>query len=114
MLATIKLVDLQNDLERGSILRCKGLYPYENYVDFLVAEHFENNKRQYALVVISGYKAGSTYVVLPEESVPMENQGYAIDLEWLKLNWHKWGYFDCPLDEVYSVYRAIPANYDDY
>jgi hypothetical protein len=106
---SIKLVDSKEDLVRGSIVRCKGKYPYEDYVDFMVIEQ----QGEYALLIISGYKAGLTFVVLPPESVPASNAGYAIDIEWLKANWNKWGYIDCAVDEVYIIYRDVPGGFDD-
>jgi hypothetical protein len=114
MLEGAQLIEYQGDLERGAILRCKGKYPYEEYVDFMLTEYHENAARQYALVVISGYKAGSVYVVFPEESVPKENSGYALDITWLRDNWGKWGYFDCPLTDVYLVCRKSPVGFSDF
>ncbi|WP_207510982.1 Imm45 family immunity protein [Longitalea luteola] len=105
----IKLVDSKEDLVRGSILRCKGKYPYEDYVDFMVIEQQEH----YSLLVISGYKAGLTYVQLPEESVPKNNEGYAISIEWLKLNWNKWGYIDCPVTDVHILFKEPPSSFED-
>jgi hypothetical protein len=106
---SIKLVDSKEDLVRGSILRCKGKYPYEDYVDFMVIEQ----QRQYALLVVSGYKAGLTFVQLPPESIPKANEGYAVDIEWLKLNWNKWGYIDCPVDDVHIIYKDAPNSFQD-
>lgn len=68
------LINSNKDLVRGTILRCKGNYPYEDYVDFMVIEQQE----RYSLLVISGYKAGLTFVQLPLESIPKQNEGYAI------------------------------------
>ena len=106
---SIKLLDSKEDLVRGSIIRCKGKYPYEDYVDFMVIEQQE----QYALLVISGYKAGLTFVVLPQESVPTNNEGYAINIEWLKSNWSKWGYIDCPVTDVHIIFREAPYSCGD-
>jgi hypothetical protein len=100
---TKKLINHEGDLVRGSILRCKGKSPYEALVDFMVVELPQDKKRAYALLVASGYKAGLIYATLPEESIPMKNEGYAISVNWLKANWDKWGYFDCPLQEVYLL-----------
>ncbi|WP_053486182.1 Imm45 family immunity protein [Lysinibacillus sp. FJAT-14745] len=105
----IKLIDLNKNIERGAILRCKGKYPYEDYVDFMVIEQ----QKQYSLLVASGYKAGLTFVHLPQESIPKDNEGYAIDIEWLKLNWNKWGYIDCPIDEVHIIYKDPPNHFYD-
>jgi hypothetical protein len=106
---SIKLVDLKEDLVRGAIVRCKGKYPYEDYVDFMVIEQ----QRQYALLVVSGYKAGLTFVQLPSESIPANNEGYAVSVEWLKLNWNKWGYIDCPVTDVHIIYKDPPKSFQD-
>lgn len=105
----IKLEDLEENIERGVILRCKGQYPYEEYVDFMVIEQ----QNQYALLVVSGYKAGLIFVCLPKESIPQDNNGYAIDLGWLKSNWNEWGYSDCPINDVHVIYKDFPTSFSD-
>lgn len=114
MLKNIKLLDFDKNLERGSILRCKGKTPYETYVDFMVIESYHEELLRYSLLVLSGYKAGLTYTVLPQESIPNENEGYAVNVEWLKENWNEWGYFDCPLNDVYIVFREPPIDFFSY
>ena len=54
----------------------------------------------YALVIISGHKAGLIYTYFPKESIP---DGYRLGLgsDWLKTNWNKWGYIDCDIEDVY-------------
>jgi Immunity protein 45 len=103
MKTAIKLSNHKNNIARGSILKCSGKYPYEAFVDFMVVELPVDEKTAYALLVVSGYKAGLVYVILPEESVPKENEGYAINSNWLRNNWEKWGYADCPLQDVYLL-----------
>jgi hypothetical protein len=98
-----KLINTKNNLERGAILKCKGNPPYEAFVDFMVTELSIDEKTVYALLVVSGYKAGLIFSILPDESVPEENEGYAISSNWLRDNWGKWGYFDCPLQDVYLL-----------
>ncbi|WP_295928462.1 Imm45 family immunity protein [uncultured Xanthomonas sp.] len=56
----------------------------------------------YALLNVSGYKAGLIYSILPDGSRPRET-GCAVDCEWLIANWNKWCYFECPLEWVYVV-----------
>lgn len=41
-----------------------------------------------ALLQISGYKAGSIHVVLPNDSCPRGHRG--ISVKWLVQNWQKW------------------------
>ena len=86
----------ENIIWRGAILKCKGKYPYEDIVYFLVCEIQET----YALVIISGHKAGLIYTYFPKESIP---DGYRLGLgsDWLKTNWNKWGYIDCDIEDVY-------------
>jgi len=64
-------------------------------------------------MVSSGYKAGLVYATLPEESVPLENNGHAVDLNWLKKNWGKWGYYECPIDEVFIIENRAPESAND-
>ena len=90
----VRLNEYGKDLSRGKVLRCKGSYPYEESVDFMIVE-LPDEKENYALMVISGYKAGLVYSRLPGESIPAGNDGYALGLDWLKSNWSKWGYFGC-------------------
>lgn len=105
-----RLIDYPNDIERGMIVRCKGKYPYENVVDFLVCESYDINVG-YTLMVASGYKAGLRFVVLPEESMPCNNPGYAISTGWLKESWNKWGYTDCLIDDVWIIQNEPPQPY---
>lgn len=103
----IKLIEYQDDIERGQIIRCKGNYPYEGVVDFMVCESYETDCG-YSLFVLTGSKAGIRLVVLPEESIPVENLGYAIDTAWLKQNWNNWIYPDCRLGDVWIIKPVIP------
>lgn len=108
----IKLIDYSENLSRGTILRCTGKSPYEDFVDFMVVECFNKADGNYSLMVSSGYKAGITYAVLPPESLPAGNDGYAVDLGWLTANWQKWGYFECPLNEVFVIENKPPKSVD--
>ena len=94
----IKLIDYEYNLRRGTILRCKGKWPYENTVDFMVAEVI--GECCYQLWVISGYKAGLTRQILPPEAT---YEAYAVDTKWIIDNWYKWGYIECPLEDVWVV-----------
>ena len=69
-----KLIDYtETSIPRGTIFKCKGIYPYEEVVYFLLCELGDS----YGLMVISGYKAGLTYVLFPKESIP---EGYKFGL----------------------------------
>ncbi|WP_349816621.1 Imm45 family immunity protein [Acidovorax sp. SUPP3334] len=106
----IKLIDYTGNLSRGMILRCRGKVPYEKIVDFMIVESGRATSPSYSLMVSSGYKAGLVYSVLPDESIPSEDDGYAVNLSWLKMNWGKWGYFECPLNEVYVLENQPPES----
>ncbi|SPL72038.1 Imm45 family immunity protein [Acinetobacter stercoris] len=106
-----KFKEFNEDLERGLILRCKGQQPYEEYVDFMIVEQQEE-QRKYGLMVISGYKAGLMYVSFPKEAISLK--GFDLSYEWVKLNWSNWGYVDCALDDVYIIERLAPKSFDDF
>jgi hypothetical protein len=95
------------DLVRGLILRCKAKYPYEEMVDFMVCESYDADFG-YSLMVVSGYKAGLKFAVLPKES--LSPSGFAVSIDWLKENWHEWGYADCLMEDVRVVQNAIPRQ----
>ena len=52
----------------GALLRCKGRYPYESIVDFLVFDAIALADAGFGLLVASGYKAGLVRQILPLES----------------------------------------------
>ena len=108
MKVEMKLIDYPEEvIERGILIRCKGKYPYEEVVDFLLCESKSKNCLQ--LVVATGYKAGLTFCYLPEESIP-KDRGFGCLTKWLIENWEKWGYFDCPLENVWLIENSVP-NY---
>lgn len=103
------ILNLNCDLERGAILRCKGKHPYENIVDFMLVECSKSESLQYGMMVVSGYKSGLMYVVFPKEAI--SQKGYDINIDWLKENWSVWGYMDCGLEEVGVFYRDPPESF---
>lgn len=63
-----RLLDLDVDtLGRGWVFRCKGNYPYEKIVDFLLREN-RDSPSEFTLIVMSGFKAGCDLVHLPAEA----------------------------------------------
>jgi hypothetical protein len=104
-----KLIDsLSSSIFRGNVLRVRGKYPYEEYVDFMVFET-PSKDRPYGLIVTSGYKAGLILVYLPAESSSAEGAG--LDRKWIVNNWDKWIYPDCNISDVYLIdgYEATPS-----
>jgi len=112
MIEAIKLVDYKETvIERGIILRCPGLPPYENIVDFMACETIGSNSFQ--LIVSSGYKAGLRYCLFPVESIPEEYVS-GLNTQWLIENWDLWGYVDCPLNEVRIFKNTVPVSLDQF
>lgn len=97
---SIKIIDYTLDLVRGDVLRCKAEWPYESTVDFMVVDWPSDGERCYALMVVSGYKAGSFLAVLPRDSIPTTNNGFALSKEWLKDNWASRVYPECPWEDI--------------
>ncbi|MGK9262601.1 hypothetical protein KXS15_16790 [Sinorhizobium meliloti] len=93
-----KLVDLEEpQIWRGAIFRVKGSHPYEEVVDFMVVETTDA-ERPLGIMVATGYSAGHTIVHLPPEAIVLRTK--SISTAWLKANWSKWVYPDCPIDQV--------------
>ncbi len=97
-----KISDVHKDgFGRGWIFRCnRAQYPYEDKVEFMIREE-PDSPSAYALMVISGFKAGCTLVQLPEECLNFDK---SVGRQWLIDNWSKWIYPECPVSEV-SVFR---------
>jgi hypothetical protein len=106
-----KLILRKDNLFLGNILRCSGKLPFEKTVDFMVSEYLCNGEQHYGLMTISGYKAGRFYVIFPKDST--SEKACAINYDWLVENWDKWGYFDCPLEDVYFIEGLTPVIYDE-
>ena len=107
MFEKVKLVDSRDAcIWHGNILRVRGKYPYEEFVDFMVFETLSED-RPHGLIVTSGYKAGLILVYLPKESSSLDG---GVDREWVVSNWDKWIYPDCNVSDVYLIdkYEAAP------
>lgn len=103
----MKLIDYKNkSIKRGSIFRLPAVWPYEEWVDFMVIDLFETH----GLVVSSGHKAGLILISLPIESASTE--GRALSTEWVITNWAKWIYPECNVDDVHILdeYVATPIE----
>ncbi|QDY44314.1 Imm45 family immunity protein [Candidatus Pantoea soli] len=103
----MKLVDYKNkSIKRGTVFRLPAVWPYEEWVDFMVIDLFETH----GLVVCSGHKAGLILISLPIESASIE--GRALSTEWVITNWVKWIYPDCKVEDVYILngYIATPIE----
>ena len=100
----VRLLDAENvGFGRGWIFRCnKAEYPYEDKVEFMIREERESPSG-FALIVISGHKAGLTLLHIPLEARLV---GQGIAKSWLIENWTKWIYPECPIEDV-LVFRNI-------
>jgi Immunity protein 45 len=101
-----KLTELDRDiLWTGDILRLPENYdlgPGSTPVDLIV---FDPNDSDCGLgiLVVSGYKAGLIYALLPQES--QKDGTRCIDMGWMKANWDKW--FCYPYEDSL---RIIPMD----
>lgn len=103
----MKLIDYKNkSIKRGTIFRLPAVWPYEEWVDFMVIDLFETH----GLVVSSGHKAGLILISLPIESASIE--GRVLSTEWVITNWAKWIYPECNVEDVYILdgYVATPIE----
>ena len=93
----IKLTEHGDEpLGHGTIFRCmKAKWPYENRVDYLLCDLSDG----LGLIVCSGYKAGLVYRILPHDAYAPNT--LMLSPKWIRDHWMKWGYSDCPLDDVY-------------
>lgn len=70
-------------IQIGQRFRCKGKYPYEDVVDFMVVKSLKDaSSRQ--LLVTSGFMAGIVHCDIPKEAV---NDWGAIDRAWMIEHW---------------------------
>lgn len=84
-----KLIDYtEKFIYRGVKFRCKGAYPYEETVDFLLCDL----GGEFGLIVCTGYKSGLIFCIFPAEALTKEKGIFALDTQWLKENWKNWGY----------------------
>lgn len=107
----VRLLDLPDGLTlcRGAVLRATHTaYPYESVVDFMLVERPESASGL-KLMVSSGYHAGVTRQVLPDEACGSATQR-GLSSTWLKANWANWVYPECPADKVwFSAGYPVPV-----
>jgi hypothetical protein len=69
----------------------------DSIIELMVYDPLDGD-RGLALIQLSGYHAGHTWVVLPEESCPSGHRG--ISTPWLLRNWRKWVHKSNPKTDV--------------
>lgn len=106
----MRLIDYKKTaISRGAIFRLPAVWPYEEWVDFMLFET-QDDDRPYGLIVSSGYKAGLFLVNLPAESI--SDEGHGLSTEWVITNWTKWIYPECNVEDVHILdgYIATPVE----
>ena len=84
----LKLIEYKEDyISIGSILEIPNLYDFENRTQVIVFDSLRDNCGL-ALLVVSGIKAGSIYVIFPEESKYKNTR--MMSKKWLLDNFYKW------------------------
>lgn len=96
-------------ISRGTVFRLPAVWPYEEWVDFMLFET-QDDERPYGLIVSSGYKAGLFLVKLPNESI--SDEGHGVSTTWVIINWGKWIYPECNVEDVHIIeqYTATPIE----
>lgn len=97
-------------LSRGTILRMRGEYPYENVVDFMVFDPCEP-RRGLGLLVVTGYKAGLMVCTFPADT-GTEKYPCCLSKQWWIDNWDKWG-LECDIDTIYVADNYLAPVYPD-
>lgn len=69
----------------GNVLRTKGSWPYEDWVDFMVYRTL-SDEMPFGFIVTSGYKSGSILVHLPKEAALPKEEG-GLSRKWVVDNW---------------------------
>lgn len=97
----MKLIDYKKmTISRGMVFRLPAVWPYEEWVDFMLFET-QDDERPYGLIVSSGHKAGLFLVKLPVESISAE--GHGLSTTWVINNWAKWIYPECNVENVHII-----------
>ena len=101
-----KLVNWKEEpLWRGTVFRLLATeWPYETPVDLMLVAS-ASSPSGFAIVVVSGYKAGLFLLDLPA-SAKARGKVQAISRTWLVKNWGRKIYAPCPVEHV-----RIIANY---
>jgi hypothetical protein len=108
-----KLVDHPDKkIWRGTVFRCRGTYPHEEVVDFLLVDI--PHVKGFELVVSTGYKAGLLLTALPEAAWVPDEKVEAISASWLIANWTE-RIYECDPHDVHMIdeYRINQLWFDE-
>lgn len=95
----VSLRDHQGEIERGAVFRLPAQWPYEETVEFMVAEISPGSAGRMGLLVTTGYKAGLWVVSLPDEA-QVPGRPWALSASWLRDNWTARVYADSDPEQV--------------
>ena len=102
----MKLIDLdEHEIDRGSVFRLRGEYPYEEIVVFMLVETGDE-ERPLGFMVCTGYSAGHTFVRLPREALVPGT--IMLSTQWLISNWEHWVYSPIKVSEVTYIGHYDP------
>lgn len=94
-------------LSRGSLLRFRASYPFEDEVIMMICEA-PDTRSSLGLMTISGYKAGiNCYVVFPDMA---RRDDATISAHWLCENWCQWVWPEGSLDEVWVLPEGLVVS----
>jgi len=102
------LVLLKDEMSlcRGAWLRFPATYPFEAEIIWMICENRLDINFPINFITISGDKAAINPVqCLPRECLHSEG---GLSISWLKLNWKKWVYSECNVDDV--LVKLNPLN----
>ena len=95
------------NLSRGSLIRFKASYPFEDEVIMMICEAPDCHSNL-GLMTITGYKAGiNCYVIFPESA---RDDDATISSQWLLQNWRKWVWPDGNPDDVWVLPDGLNAD----
>jgi Immunity protein 45 len=100
MIKWLSIVSLRkfSTLRRGTLLKFRAAYPFEEKIVLMICENRENLEMPVNLIVITGHKAG----INPLQNLPskcLSKEG-GLSVDWLISNWGKWIYPECDIDDV--------------
>ncbi len=93
---------------RGTVFRLPAKYPYEDIVDFMMVETDYDENLRLGLMVISGYKAGITFQIIPKEAF-LSLDKFCISGKWFINNWKHWIYPECEVENVWVLPQGYPS-----
>ncbi|MEV7394584.1 Imm45 family immunity protein [Streptomyces sp. NPDC091215] len=82
----IRLSEHPEEISRGAVFHLPARWPYEDTVEFMLAELPPGADDRMGLIVTTGYKAGLWVVFLPDEAYAA-GRPWALSASWLRDNW---------------------------